>query len=266
MLTFEDALLDFHEFLADDVAFLFGIDSAFERVQELFRRRFHLEGAARPAPQIECGRIQFRLPASGPYRRRRRGLGPVPSAFRHSVYATVESTPPLTKKNTFRSPAVARICSSSAWIWPGGIPVLLAAANIEKKIRQDMRPARRVHHFRMELYRKQPRSGADMAATAHVLVLARVENRRGSGHQVAMAHPDLLRGLDASHQEAIVGREVRAGRIRILRESLFRLAHPANAPSVAGRNRFREWGCRRGASADRWSGCRDRRRWRVRRK
>ena len=61
--------------------------------------------ATTPAPRDSNtrARIRSRPRASAPCPRRRRARRSGPSARRHSVKATVESTPPLTKKNTLRS-------------------------------------------------------------------------------------------------------------------------------------------------------------------
>ena len=70
---------------------------------------------------------------------------------RHNVKATVESTPPLTKKNTLRSPTTSRIrCFDQRDAVPG-IPVVLASADIEEEVREDLPAVPGVNDFRVEL-------------------------------------------------------------------------------------------------------------------
>ncbi len=81
---FEDPLLHLDEFFADDVALLFGIDSAFERGEELRLGVLHLKARWRPRPRNWRARNRFRLRASGRCRRRCHGPAPGPGV-RHSV-------------------------------------------------------------------------------------------------------------------------------------------------------------------------------------
>ena len=120
------------------------------------------------------------------------------------MYATVESTPPLTKKKMLRSPAVRRIWSSNASDLPGRVPVLLASADVEQKIRQDLVAPRSVNHFGMELDGVQlPAIVAAMAAISHVSVRPSTRNpARYALDDIPMAHPDLLRTFDRTERSA----------------------------------------------------------------
>ena len=118
---------------------------------------------------------------------------PAPSARCARVNATVESTPPLTKKNTPRSPAHCRISSSSMGTRWLGSQSGTAAANPKDEIRQVFPPARRVHHLGMELHavelalrRRDGRHRARLRPPRHG------KSRRERVHRIPMAHPDLL--------------------------------------------------------------------------
>ena len=94
---FDDALLHAHELFADDVALALRLADARERLEKLLFGVLH--GDARHAAD-EFGfafahQAGIHIDAAH---------AAAPSARRHSVKATVESTPPLTKKKTLRLP------------------------------------------------------------------------------------------------------------------------------------------------------------------
>ena len=157
---FDDALLNPHELLADDVALLVRARAPVPAApRNSSSQRARSRPRPRPVARTCARRTRFRLRASGRYRRRRRGRAPAPSARRHSVKATVESTPPLTKKKTFRSPTRCRICSSTrAMRWPGFQS--FSQPQMPKTKFSRMRvPSRGVDHFRVELHSVEPARG-----------------------------------------------------------------------------------------------------------
>ena len=158
------------------------------------------------------------------------------------MQATVESTPPLTKKKTLRS---RRDCADLLFDRRGsgrrGSQSRRAAANVEDEVGQDLTAAAGCGRLRDGTARRKGGvAGAAMAATAQVSVLAEnVEAGRRRGDQVAMAHPDLLGAVDAVEQNRVGSADVELGEAVFAVLAFLDLIRPAGAPSTAGRSRCR---------------------------
>ena len=195
----------------------------------------------RPARRTSIRRIPFPRDASGPYPHKPRARDPAPKARRHSVNATVESTPPLTKKNTLRSRATRRICSStSATRWPGFQS--FSQPQISNTKFAECAPLRRMHHLGMKLHAIHAALPASsIAAVAQVEVEA---STRKPGwrrfYNVAMRHPDLLMIADATPssselRDAVDQDRGSQGRTRPCRP--YARIHPAPGRATAARSR-----------------------------
>ncbi len=112
---FDDVLLHTHKLLADQVPLELRLPHVFERFQKFLARNGQSRPPRAPASRKYAPRTPSRPRASAPYPRRRRVLV-CPQRPQAKRERDVESTPPLTKKNTFRSPTVRRISSSTKLI------------------------------------------------------------------------------------------------------------------------------------------------------
>ena len=113
-----------------------------------------------------------------------------PRARRQSVKATVESTPPLTKKKTLRSPTRCADLFFDQGDALAGIPVFLAAADVENEILENARALAWCGRLRdgTEL-RRCRRAASSMAAVSQVEVVART--RKPAGGAVTTSRCDI---------------------------------------------------------------------------
>ena len=159
----------------------------------------------------------------------------------------MESTPPLTKKKTLRSPATVRGSGlRRIATWPAGSQSLHAAADVEQEISQNRQAAGRVRDFGMKLDARTGGARArTMAAMAQVAVLARTSKPVGRcGDHVAMAHPDLLAAFNAVEDRCRDAMMSSWARPYSPLSPLWTMAPERRGPSIAGRSRCRARGCR----------------------
>ena len=115
-------------------------------------RVLHLDGAA-AVPENAAARTPSRPRASGRCPRRRRARGRAPSARRQSVKATVESTPPLTKKKTLRSSDnLADLLLDQRARGASGPSPARSRRCANRKLARISLPARGVDHLGVELH------------------------------------------------------------------------------------------------------------------
>jgi len=146
---------------------------------------------------------------------------------------------------------------------PGWIPVLLAAAGVEQEVFQNRQAAGRVRDFGMKLDGEQAARGRGDGRDGAVSVLARTSNRPAPGHDVAVAHPDLLAAFNAV-EDRIGIRDV-----ELSEPVLATVAFWTRPPSACAINCWRsrcEHGDAEVNSAGSIVGLEGRRRWPVRRR
>jgi hypothetical protein len=111
--------------------------------------------------------------------------------LRHKLKATVESTPPETKKKIFRPAATCRISSSNPLSLGAGTPVLHTSSDAKEEVRQNLHAVLGMDDFGVELdaieLAADIRHGGDRAGLGGA---ENLEARRRGSDRVAVAHPN----------------------------------------------------------------------------
>ena len=238
-----DAFLNPYKVLAYDVALQLGFANMFQRPKELVFAVFD-------ANETEAGKgltykIGFAvthqsgvdIDSANAFRAER---------TRQSVKATVESTPPETKKKTFRSPTRRRICSS---IWRDAesrIPVLSAPADAEDEILENARAFGGVDHLRDGTGHRKVGGSIFDSRRFRRYWWKRWSAKPGGGavNYIAMRHPDLLVIADTVRESAnrhCDQIEDRQAELTLI--ALADVSAQASVRSVAGHNRYRAPEC-----------------------